>query len=128
MYIHTNEFGETLLTHKGKEPIKTPITAITDTAELSTMVGGYFDELPITFKATILVPGVAQADHPCSTLWYACNTAVNAIKRIKKAPVADDLVLVVMYDRYKQALTMIIGRLRYQISPDTLISKQVGNA
>lgn len=130
MIIHANEYGETLLTHKGGgEPLKMPITEVTDAAELMPMVSEYFDELPATFKSTVLVPGVTLCEHPCTTLENTCKVIVEMIDLMKKDPIAaDNAVLVVVYDRYKQALDMVLGKLRYQLSPDTLISEQAGHA
>jgi len=128
--IQTNEYGETLVFHKGiREPLQVPITGITDTTELMAMVSEYFEELPTVFNSTILMPGILKSENPHATLETVCTVMIQLIDLIKTEPAAvDNVVLAVMYDRYKRSLTMVMGKLRYQLGPDTLISEQVGNA
>lgn len=130
MKIDVNDHGETLLTHKGRrEPLNIPITEVTDAAELVLVVDEYFEKIPAVFHTTLLMPGILQSENPCATLEGTCRVIVELIDLMKTEPVAaDSAVLVVLYDRYKRSLTMVIGKLRYQLGPDTLISQQVGNA
>ena len=130
MIIKTKEHGETVLFQKGREePLYIPITKITNTAELMVMVDKYYEELPDIFHSVILVAGVIKSEHPHTALEAACTAIVQLIGLINKDPIAiSGVVLVVMYDRYKRSLTMMLAKLKYQLDPDTLISEQVGNA
>lgn len=109
------------------DPLVIPASEAIDADSLIAAIANHFNELPTTFPCYFHFTGIAEAENADTTLDNACSTLAGMIEVVvTNDPEPAEITLCVTYSEH--VLNFVVGKLRFTLGPDTLISQQIGHA